>query len=182
MTTGKSPANPPTAQGFIALFGLFAGVCTVFALVFSAADALREHAQQSWPQTTATIERCGLDPYHPFSHAGRDTIWHIECRINYLVHGDIVEAKIRSRSAKSGADTELMNRWVAEHRRGSPIIIHYNPADHNAVVLTATDMPYAGPRTPDNLRLTLIAAATCAIMLTIAKVLRAQASEPSAPA
>jgi uncharacterized protein DUF3592 len=180
--TSTTRSNKLTTQGLIALFGVFAGLCTVFALFVTAAEAWSEHAQQSWPQATATIERCSVDPYYPFRSQGRQPLWHIECRITFLVHGGPVEAKIRSRSTNSSSDTESMNRWVAQHRPGSPIVIHYDPADQQSAVLIATDMPDAGPRTPNNIRLTLIAAAACIILLTIARLLRAREGPTAVPA
>jgi hypothetical protein len=46
------------------------------------------------------------------------------------------------------------------------------PAAHGTAVLTKTDMPYAGPRTPNNLRLLLICAIACVSLLRIAAALR----------
>jgi len=40
-----------------------------------------------------------------------------------------------------------------------------------AAVLTLTDMPFAGPRTPNNLRLLLIASAGCAVLIAISLAL-----------
>ena len=62
-----------------------------------------------------------------------------------------------------------MHQWVASHPSGTPIVVHYDPANPNSPVLTATDMPYAGPRTPNNLKLLLIAAGASVVPLMAAK-------------
>lgn len=53
--------------------------------------------------------------------------------------------------------------------------IHYDPADTKHAVLIETDMPFAGPRTPKNLKLLLIASVLCVILLTIARTLSKRA-------
>ena len=60
--------------------------------------------------------------------------------------------------------------WVDAHPQGMPIAVHYDPANPKKAVLVATDMPRGGPRTPNNLRLLGIAALSCVVLLTIARV------------
>jgi hypothetical protein len=167
-----SRSKPITTRGLIGLFGVFAGLCAVFVLIATACDAWREHAQESWPKATATIEQGSVDSYRAFKSAGGGTMWFIRCRIRYLAGAEEVRGSIRSRSTASASDTELMRQWVARHEPGTQLMIHYNPDEHKTAVLTATDMPYAGPRTPDNLILLLIASSACVVLLTTAKLLR----------
>jgi nicotinamide riboside transporter PnuC len=55
-------SNSLTAKGWVALLGIFAGLCTVFALIVSVAEKWQEPAQESWPELTAIVERCSVDP------------------------------------------------------------------------------------------------------------------------
>jgi hypothetical protein len=159
-----------SARGLIGVLGIFAGLCTVFALIVTMSDGWREHAQENWPQATATIERCSLDPYVPLESASRTPVWHIGCRIGYRADASQIESKVRSRSASGwGGHTELMSQWVTNHPSGSTIVVRYNPTDPKTAVLTATDMPDAGPRTPNNLRLLLISSVACVGLLSIAR-------------
>jgi hypothetical protein len=180
--TTASTTAPNKTAGILGLLGLIAGACTIFALVASIADAWREHAQQSWPEASATIQRCTVDPYRPFRSGGRSIVWHIECRIAYLADGGEIATRIRSRSSSSGSDIASMHRWVAGHPRGSSIAVRYDPDNHSIAVLTETDMPYAGPRTPNNLRLLMIAAISCVVLLTIARTLTRRAAVQQNPA
>jgi Protein of unknown function (DUF3592) len=172
--------NSLTAKGLVGLLGIFAGLCTVFALIVSVADKWQEHVQESWPEVTAIVERCSVDPYVLIESARRDPVWHIGCRIGYRADSTQIETRIRSRSTASGwgGRMERMQQWVALHRPGSPIVVHYNPTDPKTAVLTATDMPDGGPRTPNNLRLLLISSVACLGLLTIARHLRDVASTP----
>ena len=150
-------SSSPKTQSVIALLALFAGLCTAFALIVSIADVWREHVQKSWPEVTATIERCSVDPYVPMRR--RTPVWYIRCRIAYVAGDHKIETIIRSRTATSGwgGDAQGMHEWISKHSSGSAIEIHYDPANAKDTVLTTTDMPYAGHRTPNNFKLLLIA-------------------------
>ena len=160
---------PRRGQQWLGLLTLFAVLCTIFALIVSVSDATREHAQQSWPEATAIIQRCSVDPYVPFR--SRNPVWRIRCRIDYRAGENQIETAIESRTTASGwgGDLQGMREWVARHRSGTMMTIHYDPSDVSKAVLTETDMPYAGPRTPDNLKLLLIAATASIVLLLIAK-------------
>jgi len=156
--------------------GLFAGLCSIFVLVVTAAQGWQEHAQAQWPQATALVQRCGLDIY---THKPED-YW-VDCRISYLVGGEEIVTKVHSRSTPSprrvisqhpAMQFELVQQWVDEHPPGTPIAVHYDPADHKKAVLVATDMPLGGPRTPDNLKLLEVTAGSCVLLLAIAGITR----------
>jgi hypothetical protein len=178
MATEVAPKNQFTFQGLIGLLGLFAGLCAIFALVVSTAEAWREHAQAQWPETRARIEQCAIDT----DWSDRRELLRIGCRISYLVGPEEVVTKVYSRSVTSprGAawvypsrQMALLESWVDDHPAGSPIAVHYDPDNHKKAVLVSTDMPYGGPRTPNNLKLLAIAVVACLLLLTIARLLRA---------
>jgi hypothetical protein len=100
--TSPRTTKPPTTQGLISLFGLFAGLCTVFALVATAYDAWQERAQENWPETIATIEWPSIDSYRAFKSAGGGLTSFIRCRIRYLAGAEEVHSSIRSRSTSLG--------------------------------------------------------------------------------
>lgn len=169
MATVQAAGGGTNLRGAIALLGLFCGACAIFVLVAAASDAWHERAQKGWPVAAATIERCGLDSYYPFQRDGGGVVWNIDCRVAYSANGDQGESRIRSRSARGNAEIEEMRRWVAGHPSGSSITIHYDPADARRVVLVETDMPFSGPRTPNNLKLLLIASVLCVVFLAVAR-------------
>jgi hypothetical protein len=65
-----------------------------------------------------------------------------------------------------------MQEWVDEHPPGTPIAVHYDPANHKKAVLLATDMPLGGRRTPANLRLMGFFAGSCVLLLAIARIMK----------
>jgi hypothetical protein len=170
----RSQSSSLTLHGAIALLGLFAGLCAIFAGVVSAAEGWSEYREQSWPQVTARIQQCTVDPYYPFRGDGPREVWYIDCRIAYVLGSEEIVTKLRSRSAPRGDQVGLMNEWVERNPAQSPIVVHYDPANHKKAVLTSTDMPLAGPRTPNNLRLLSIAVISCIVLLTIARLMRKQ--------
>src|SRR5262249_61001137 len=132
-----------TLEGAIALLGLCAGLCAIFAGVVSAAEGWREHVQASWPAARARIQRCSIDPYHPFRGDGPREVWYIDCRIAYVLGAEEIVTKLRSRSAPPGEQVGRMNEWVDRHPPQSEIVVHYDPSNHKNAVLTSTDMPLA---------------------------------------
>jgi len=164
----------------VALLGLFAGLCSIFALVVTVAEGWQEHAQAQWPETTARVQRCGVDLYTHRSEA----YW-INCRIRYLVGGlggdEEIVTEVHSCSTPAprrvisqypGMQIGLMQEWVDEHPPGTPTAVRYDPANHEKAVLVATDMPLVGPRTPNNLKLPAFFAGSCVLLLGIARMIR----------
>jgi hypothetical protein len=173
MTTGPAPKSQLTWRGVVGLLGLFAGLCSIFALVVTVAEAWQEHAQAQWPVATARVERCGL---HQTSSGRRDW-YYIDCRLSYVVGAEEILAKVYSSSVPSPTVWQYppnqigpLQDWVDNHPQGMLIAVHYNPANPKKAVLVATDMPRGGPRTPNNLKLLGMAATSCALLLTIARI------------
>jgi len=171
--TSESPRPRLAWQGFVALLGLFAGLCTIFALVVTVAEGWQEHSQAQWPEATAHIEKCYLHQ----SSTGRRNRNYIDCRLSYVVGAEEFVTKIYSGSVPSASVWQYppnqigpLEDWVDAHPQGMPIAVHYNPANPKKAVLVATDMPRGGPRTPNNLKLLGIAALICVVLLTIARV------------
>ncbi len=181
MTTAGMSQGPREWPGWLLLlagfFALFAGLCTVFALVVTAAEAWVEHSQAQWPQATAQVRRCGLDVY---THKP-ETYW-IDCSLSYTVRGEEIVSHVHSRSIPGPSRWEYpkgrleqLQGWVNEHPEGTPIAVRYDPANYKKAVLVATDMPLGGPRTPDNLKLLGFCAVSFAVLLTIVRVARPRA-------
>jgi hypothetical protein len=162
-----------TLAGFSALF---TGLCAVFLLVVTAALARQDHAHAQWPEAMAQVQRCGLDPYPP-----DPKYYRIDCNVSYTVRGEEIDSHVYSRTTPDPRriiweypqlQFERLQDWVDAHPKGTPIVVHYDPASHRKAVLVVTDMPLGGTQTPDSLRLLEVSAASCVILLTIARVSR----------
>jgi hypothetical protein len=164
-------SKPLTTQGLVALLTVFTGLCTMFALIVTVSDGWREHAQESWPGVVATIEHCRVDQHIPLERGNRGLVWYVKCSINYLAGGSSIETSIRSRSTGSGwgGHLNLMRQWVAEHPPDSRMDVRYDPADPKTAILISTEMPDAGPRSSNNLKLLLIASVTCLCCVLIGR-------------
>jgi hypothetical protein len=188
VTTVDQKRNQPKACGLIllllVLLGLTAGLCTVFALVVTAANAWVERAQAHWPEVPARVQRCGVDIY---SHK-RESYW-INCSISYVVRGEEISSHVHSHSTPAprrviGQDPaqrfDEMREWAEEHPEGTPIVVHYDPANHKKAVLVTTDMPMAGPQTPNNLKLLGFFAVASVLLIVAARIARPWAQDCSA--
>ncbi len=116
--------------------GLFAGLCSIFVLVVTVVQGWREQAQTQWLQATALVQRCGVDIY---THKP-EAYW-IDCRVSYLVGAEQIVTKVHSRSTAAprrvisqqpALQIGLMQEWVDEHPPGTPIAVHYDPANQQA--------------------------------------------------
>ena len=170
----------------LVVLGLFAGLCSIFALVLTVAQGWQEHAQAQWPEATGLVQRCGLDIY-----TNKPQAYWIDCRIRYLVGAEEIVTEVHSRSTPAprrviaqypAMQFGLMQEWVDEHPPETPIAVHYDPANPRKAALVATDMPLGGPRTPNNLKLLGIAAGSCALLLAIAGITRPSSRSQGNPA
>jgi len=177
MTTGLPPKTQLKWQGLVGLLGLFAGLCTIFALIVTVAEGWQEHVQAQWPEATARVEKCYL---HQTSSGRRDR-YYIDCRLAYVAEDHEFVAKVYSRSVPSRAIWQYppnqigpLEDWANEHPQGTPITVHYDPLNPKKAVLVETDMPGGGPHTPSNLKLLGVAAVSCALLLGIARMTRSR--------
>lgn len=162
-------------------FCLFTGLCTVFMLVVTAALAWQDRVHAQWPEATAQVQQCGLDPYPP-----DPKYYRIGCAIGYTVRGAEIVSHVYSRTTLdprqiiwecSPPQFGRMQEWVDAHPKGAPIAVHYHPASHSKAVLIATDMPLGGSQTPFCLRLLQIAAVSCVVLLAIVRIVRPRSIE-----
>jgi hypothetical protein len=180
MTTIDGQPILPKWRGYVtflaSFFGLFAALCTIFALVVTAAAGWVEHAQAQWPTATARVQRCGLDVYTYKSQA----YW-IDCTLSYTVRGEDVVSHVHSRTIPDPrrvkwqyptGQFELLQEWVDQHPEGTPIEVHYDPANHKKAVLVTTDMPLGGPSTASNLKLLGFSAVSFMVLLAIVRIAR----------
>ena len=176
MTTGGVTKRQVLWRGIAAVLGLFAGLCAIFAFVVTAAEAWQEHAQAQWPEVTARVQSCAVVLY---THKPEN--YRIACHITYPAGVDEVATEVYSLTTPSprrvlgqhpAAQVEQMDDWVEEHPGGTPIVVHYDPANHRKAALVTTDMPLGGPRTPNNLKLLEFFAVTSVLLLAIARITR----------
>ena len=180
MATVGELQNLPKWRGLVLILasflGLFTGLCTVFALVVTAAQAWQDHAHAQWPEARAQVQRCGLDIY-----MHKPESYRIDCSVSYTVGGEEIVSHVYSRSTPAPRRViwqsprqqfEMLQEWVDAHPKGTAIAVHYDPASHAKAVLVVTDMLLGGSPTPSNLRLLGVAAVSCVVLLAIARAMR----------
>jgi len=186
MTTAGSTKHQVAWRGVAALLGIFAGLCTIFALVVTVAEAWQEHTEAQWPETVARVDRCYL---HQTSTRRRDR-YYIDCLLSYAVGTEQIAAHVYSANVPSHEVPQFppnqigpLEDWVERHPPGTPMAVRYNPAKHNKMVLVATDMPRAGgPHTANNLKLLGFFATSSVLLLSLAQVWRLRSDAVAAVA
>jgi hypothetical protein len=180
MIETDAPQNLPKWHKLVVVLAGFlclsTGLCAVFMLVVTPALAWQDRVHSQWPQATAQVQQCGLDPYEP-----DPKYYRIDCSISYTVRGEEIISHVFSRTTpdprqiiweSSPPQFARMQDWVDAHPKGTPIAVHYDPASPGKAVLIVTDMPLGGSQTPFCLRLLEISAASCALLLAIVRIVR----------
>lgn len=155
--------------------GLLFGLCTIFALVTTVAQALQERAQSQWPMVTARVDKCRM-----LQNSAGPKKFYIRCYFSYAVGAEQNVATVYSIYAYPSANGPFAE-WVDEHPQGTPIFLRYNPADHAKVVEIAPLMPGGGPHTPKNIKLLEFFACGFSILAMIALLTRPRAPWRTAP-
>ncbi|MFZ0881798.1 MAG: DUF3592 domain-containing protein [Candidatus Acidiferrales bacterium] len=174
MTSGTEQKGSLLRLGLAVLVLLF-GLCTVFALVVTVAEAIQEHLQAQWPVVTARVDDCDMTR----SSTRQRQMFYIRCRLSYTIGAEQHAAKIYSSSVPSREVWQYPPNqiapyvdWVNNHPQGTPIVVRYDPANHAKIALVTTDMPRGGPHTPQNVKLLEICAGGFLVLLTIARITR----------
>jgi len=103
---------------------LLSGLCRIFALAVTAAQAWQEHAQERWPKVMAHVARTSNGPRR----------YHIRCRLSYAVGAEQNVTNVYSMNVPSPEVWQYppnqigpLEQWVDEHPPGTPILVRYDP-------------------------------------------------------
>ena len=163
-----------TGSSFAGLFGLFAGLCAIFAGCVTLSDWYSETTQARWPAVSAVVERADVVATSRAPKDGGGTVWKLSYRVRYEVNGKQLIATPTSNSVFSEAEAARLQAWAAQHRKGSRIDVRYDPSRENRAVFAAAELSFAQDRIRNDLTLFAIAAIACAVLLALAKYLRAR--------
>jgi hypothetical protein len=161
-----------TASGLAGLFGLFAGLCAMFAVCATLMDWHDETAQARWPVVSAAVERADVVASVRAPKDGGGTEWKLRYRVRYEQNGEALTATLTSRSVFSEAEATKLRSWAAQHRKGSRIDIRLDPSQANRAAFASAEVSPTAGRIRSDLILVAVAATACAGLLTLAKVLR----------
>jgi hypothetical protein len=163
-----------TASGLAGLFGLFAGLCAIFAACATLIDWHDETAQARWPVVSAAVERADVIASVRAPKDGGGKQWKLRTRVHYELNGEALTATPTSRVVFSEAEAAKLRSWAAQHRGGGPVDIRIDPSQPNRAAFVSADLSSTAGRTGTDLVLLAVAAIACAGLLALAKVLRAR--------
>src|SRR5258705_13668409 len=117
-TDQSAPARAPsaprhtTASGAVGLFGLFFGLCAIFALVVTVVEWREDAARERWPLVSARVEQANIDSDFPRPGSAGSPAWRLRYRVRFEVDGLEQRATLTSRSTSSQADAAKMQVWA----------------------------------------------------------------------
>ena len=162
-----------TASGLSGLFGLFAGLCAIFAGCVTLSDWYSQTAQARWPVVSAVVERGGVVATTRTPKDG-GTVWNLRYRVRYELNGKQLIATPTSNSVFSEAEAARLRAWAALHGKGSSIDIRVDPSQENRAFFAAAEISGDADRMHSDITLFMIAAIASAGLLTLARYLRAR--------
>jgi hypothetical protein len=171
------PAGTPRqlkASGIAGLFGLFAGLCAIFAACGTLSDWHDESRQSRWPVVAAVIERTDLVVSARAPRDGGGKIWKLRCHVHYEWDGEVMTASLASRVVYSEAEAAVLQSWAAYHRKGSHVDVSIDPSQPKRAVFASAEISAATGRMHTDLLLLGFAAVAAAGLMTLSKFLRSR--------
>jgi hypothetical protein len=172
--TSAPPKQQMRGSGFAALFGLFFGLCAIFAGGVALSDWYGEVTQARWPLVSAVVDRSEVVVWERDARDGSRTSWHLKSRVQFEVDGKLRTLTLTSSSFFSEADSERLQSWAERHGSGSEIDVRYDPSREDRAVFASAELSSVAARIRNDLMLFSIAAIACAALLALSKILRAR--------
>ena len=180
LIVANSTQQPMRASAVAGLFGVFAGLCAIFAACVSFSDWYGEAAQARWPVVSAVVERADVIASARAPKDGGGTEWKLRYRVRYYVNEQAATATLTSRAVASDTETTKLRSWAAQHRTGSRIDIRYDPSQQNRAMFASDEVPLAARRLGTDLILLAIATIACAGLVSLARYLKARSAQATA--
>jgi Protein of unknown function (DUF3592) len=173
----SSLATPRTAvqirpSGLAGLFGLFAGLCAIFAACATIVDCHDAFTQGRWPVVSAIVEHADVRISRHAADDGGGMSWKLQARVRYEASGKSRIAVLTSRAVYSEQEAAQLHSWVGQHHRGGQIEIRYDPRRQGHAVFVSADSPFTSDRIRIDLILFTLAAIAAAALLELAKMLK----------
>lgn len=169
--TLASPKQQMKGSGLAALFGLFAGLCAIFAGSVILSDWYSEITQARWPVVSAVVERADVIASERDPKDGGGTSWNLNSHVQFDVNGEARTATLRSRSFVSAPDVAWLQSWATQHGKGSHIEVRYDPSRKDRAAFAAAELSPDTGRVRSDLMPFSIAAIACAALLALSKTL-----------
>ena len=187
-TTGKSRTPP-------AIAGLF--LITFLAIFFAAGleieglwRARQERIEsQVWPAVTAVVDRCALDRWAG-ANSRPSVSYQIRCTFTYSVNGTDYQSRTQTvgqRHSSFGSPQDLppdalrMEAWAKQQKKGSPLVIHYDPANPATISLAGADNAFRTNTAAVSLTAARQVALLAALLFLASLLARAVTRRPTKP-
>jgi hypothetical protein len=170
----KSTTREMKISVLAGLFGLFAGLCAVFAALATLSDRHNETEQARWPVASAAVVQADIVISTRAQKDDGGRLWKLRVRMSFQADAETRAATLYSRPVYSESEAASLHSWAAQHHRGTHIDLRYDPSQPDRAVFAAPEPGFASEQTRTDLMLLTIAAAACAGLLRLARFLRAR--------
>ena len=128
-------------------------------MIGTGVDFYKETKHAEWPPVAATVNwsivQQATQPR--LRSAETERVWYVESQVHYTVDGQEARSSVRSRITSFRETRDEMRAWVSRHGAGTTLPMRYDPKQPaDAVLDAAADMPEAGPKTGDDLKMFLV--------------------------
>ena len=140
-----------------------------------------------WPPVTAQVLKCYVDRTSGVRR--RTNVYKIECKFAYVVNDRAYESRTETIGQRYSrwnpysqpADAPLLEAWVNQHKKGSTMLIHYDPANPAKISLAGADDPLRSNSSAISLTAAKQAGAFAAILF-LASLIAWKRTRPTNPA
>jgi hypothetical protein len=130
MPDSKQPRQTGSAWGILVLVGYFCVLCSLIMASAAVWRTWHEYTISShWIETQATIQKCGLSVYHPFSRNGGGVVYSLNCSLLYQFSLEPRFNQFRTTSNRSESVRAAIEDWIRQHPNGTVLTIRVNPSD-----------------------------------------------------
>src|ERR1700751_1464359 len=138
-------------SGLAGLFGLFAGLCAIFAACATVVDWHHEFTQTKWPIVSAIVERADVLVLRRAPNDGGGMSWKLNARVRYEASGKSRTAVLTSRTVYSEQEAAQLHAWAGQHRSGSQIEIRHDPHQPGRGVFASAEGAFTSERIRNHL-------------------------------
>jgi Protein of unknown function (DUF3592) len=161
-----------TMAGFVGLFGLFAGLCVIFAVGVTLTDWHEQASLARWPLVSAVVERADVIAAERDDRSG--PLWNLRAHVRYAVNGVPRTATLTSRTAYSEINAEQLQAWMEQYSTGRHVDIRYDPSHETRAVFAAPELSSGAGRIRTDLIFVAVTFVACITLLALARGLRAR--------
>lgn len=132
-----TPRSPGKFAGIAALLGAFMLFCAAILAMVGVWRNYGEHVRVGWIDAQATVDKCELHEYEPFSREGGGTTYSLRCGLDYRFADREYTFRLNTPSDRSVETANEIIDWVNQHKPGAMLNVKVDPDDPREIAVTS---------------------------------------------